>query len=60
MYRRKKPCGGLETDQVRQLKQLQEENARLNRLVAELSLHKMLPDVLAETSTPSRQPFSSG
>lgn len=29
---------GLEVDQVRQLKQLQEENARLKRLVAELSL----------------------
>lgn len=40
---------GLEIDQVRQLKQLQEENARLKRLVAELSLDKtMLQDVLAK------------
>jgi putative transposase len=48
-YRWKKQYVGLEIDQVRQLKQLQEENARLKRLVAELSLHKtMLQDVHAE------------
>ena len=40
---------GLETDQVRQFKQLQEENGRLKRLVAELTLDKvMLQDVLAK------------
>jgi putative transposase len=40
---------GLEVDQVRQLKQLQEENTRLKQLVAELSLDKtMLQDVLAK------------
>ena len=40
---------GLQTDQVRQLKQLQEENGRLKKLVAELSLDKtMLQDVLAK------------
>ena len=39
----------LEIDQVRQLKQLQEENQRLKRLVAELTLDKtMLQDVLAK------------
>ena len=48
-YRWKKQYVGLEVDQVRQLKQLQEENARLKRLVAELSLHKtMLQDVLSK------------
>ena len=37
----------LEVDQVRQLKQLQEENGRLKKLVAELTLDKaMLQDVL--------------
>jgi len=37
------------TDQVRQLKQLQEENGRLKKLVAELSLDKtMLQDALAK------------
>ena len=46
-YRWKKQYVGLEVDQVRQLKQLQEENARLKQLVAELSLDKtMLQDVL--------------
>jgi putative transposase len=48
-YRWKKQYVGLEVDQVRQLKQLQEENARLKKLVAELSLDKtMLQDVLSK------------
>lgn len=48
-YRWKKQYKGLETDQVRELKQLQEENARLKRLVAELSLDKaMLQDVASK------------
>ena len=46
-YRWKKAYGSLEVDQVRQLKQLQEENARLKKLVAELTLDKsMLQDVV--------------
>ncbi len=48
-YRWKKQYVGLEIDQVRQLKQLQEENGKLKKLVAELSLDKaMLQDVLAK------------
>ena len=48
-YRWKKQYVGLEVDQVRQLKQLQEENVRLKHLVAELSLDKtMLQEVLAK------------
>jgi putative transposase len=48
-YRWKKQYVGLEVDQVRQLKQLQEENGRLKQLVAELSLDKtMLQDVLTK------------
>ena len=40
---------GLEVDQVRQLKQLQEENTRLKQLVADLTLGKaMLQDALAK------------
>lgn len=48
-YRWKKQYKGLESDQVRELKQLQEENSRLKRLVAELSLDKaMLQDVASK------------
>lgn len=48
-YRWKKEYSGLQPDQVRELKQLQEENARLKRLVAELSLDKaMLQDVASK------------
>ena len=53
-YRRKKQYVGLEVDQVRQLKQLQEENPSadgLKRLVADLTLDKvMLQDALGEKS----------
>jgi len=46
-YRCKKQFTGLEIDQVRQLKQLQDENGRLRKLVAELALDRaMLQDVL--------------
>ena len=48
-YRWKKQYAGQEVDQVRELKQLQEENARLKRLVADLTLDKtMLQDVLSK------------
>ena len=48
-YRWKRQYGGLESDQVRELKQVTEENARLKRLVAELSLDKaVLQDVLSK------------
>ena len=48
-YRWKKQYTGLESDQVRELKQLQEENTRLKRVVAELTLDKvMLQDVLGK------------
>ncbi len=53
----KKQYKGLETDQVRQFKQLQEENARLKRLVAELTLDKtMLQDVLAKNCDGAKEP----
>ena len=48
-YRWKKQYGGLQSDQVRELKQLVDENARLKKLVAELSLDKaVLQDVLSK------------
>jgi putative transposase len=46
-YRWKAKYVGLEVDQIRQLKQLRDENTRLKQLVAELTLDKtMLQDVL--------------
>jgi len=48
-YRWKKKYAGLESDQVRELKQVLEENTRLKKLVAELSLDKaVLQDVLSK------------
>ena len=41
-YRWKKQYAGLQSDQVRELKQLQDENVRLKKLVAELSLDKAI------------------
>ena len=46
-YRWRKEYGGLMPSEVRRLKQLEEENARLKRMVADLSLDKdMLQDVI--------------
>jgi putative transposase len=48
-YRWKQRYAGLESEQVRAFKQLQDENAKLKRLVADLSLDKvMLQDVLSK------------
>jgi len=48
-YRWRKQYAGMQSDQVRELKQLQDENARLKKLVAELSLDKaMLQDINAK------------
>jgi len=46
-YRWKKRYGGLMPSEVRRLKQLEDENSRLRRLVADLSLDKeMLQEVI--------------
>lgn len=46
-YRWKKQFAGMGVAEIRRLKQLEDENARLKRLVADLTLHKtMLQDVL--------------
>ena len=48
-YRWKKLYSDMQSDQVRELKQLQDENGRLKKLVAELSLDKaVLQDVLSK------------
>lgn len=52
-YRWKKQYTGLEVDQARQLKQLQDENGRLQRPVAELTRDRsMLQDALRSCSNP--------
>ena len=47
-YRWKKQYGGLEPSQVRELKQLQEENAKLKKLVADPSLDKAMLQGIAQ------------
>ena len=48
-YRWKKQYGGLEASEVRELKQLREENAKLKKLVADLSLDKLMLQDIAST-----------
>ena len=46
-YRWKKVYGGMQPSEARELKQLRDENTKLKRLVADLSLDKvMLQDVV--------------
>jgi putative transposase len=48
-YRWKKKFAGMGVAELRRLKQLEEENKKLKRLVADLSLDKaMLQDVLSK------------
>jgi putative transposase len=50
-YRWKKPHQDMKFEQVRELKQLQEENTRLKRVVTDLTLDSvMLQDVFAKKS----------
>ncbi len=41
-YRWRQEYGGLETEQVKRLKELETENARLRRAVADLTLDKLI------------------
>lgn len=41
-YRWRREFGGLKTDQVRRMKELEAENARLRRAVANLTLDKLI------------------
>ena len=41
-YRWRKEYGGLQVDQARRLKELESENAKLKRLVSDLSLEKLI------------------
>src|ERR1035438_10897127 len=44
-YRWRKEYGGLEIDQAKRMKDLERENVRLKRLVADLSLEKQAPQL---------------
>lgn len=46
-YRWRQEFGGLKTDQVRRMKELEAENARLRRAISDLTLDKM---ILAEAA----------
>lgn len=55
-YRWKKAYASMEPSEARELRQLREENAKLKRLVADLSLDKvMLQDVLQKNSEASQE-----
>ena len=47
-YRWRKEFGGLKLDQAKRLKELERENVKLKRLVAELSLEKQILKDVAE------------
>jgi len=47
-YRWRKEYGGLKLDQAKRMKELEKENVRLRRLVAELSLEKQVLKDVAE------------
>ena len=46
-YRWRREYGGMKTDQLRRLKELEKENARLRRAVSDLTLDKL---ILAEAA----------
>ena len=58
-YRWKKVYAGMGVTEIRRLKQLEDENAKLKRVVADLTLDKsMLQDVLRKKWWPARRPAS--
>ena len=59
-YSWKKKYGGLGPVELRRLRQLEEENAQLKRMVADLTLDKqMLQDVLKKSSEGAAAPATS-
>ena len=54
-YRWRKEFGGLKVDQARRLKDLEQENAKLKRLVSELSLEKLVLKDIASVDERTRE-----
>ena len=52
-YRWRKEYGGLQVEQAKRMKDLEKENTRLRRLVADLSLEKQVLAALAICGVPS-------
>ena len=50
-YRWRQEYGGLKTDQVKRLKELEQENARLRRAVSDLTLDKLILQEAARGKT---------
>ena len=46
-YKWRREYGGLKTDQAKRFKELEQENARLKKLVADLSLDKAMLEEIA-------------
>ena len=59
-FRWRKEYGGLQVDQAKRLKELEQENAKLKRLVAELSLDKLVLKDIASGISIWNIPRSSG
>ena len=59
-YRWRQEFGGLKTDQVKRMKELEAENARLRRAVSDLTLDKMiLAEAAKGTFSPSHRQIRS-
>lgn len=59
-YRWKKVYGGMEPSEARELKQLRDENTKLKRLVADLSLDKVILQDVVQKSGEACQEARSG
>ena len=59
-YNWKKKYGGLGVSELRRLKQLEEENARLKRMVADLSLDKQVLQEVIQKSCEAGSPTRAG
>jgi hypothetical protein len=55
-YRWRQEFGGLKTEQVKRLKDLELENSRLRKAVSDLTLDKLILQEAGETSKPRASP----